>query len=710
MPTITLRSVKGAELTYNELDTNFKRIVVAKTANYTTALSDNRNIISCNGTFTVTLLAASTAGTAHTGDYRVTIKNIGTGTVTVAPSGTDTIDGANSSISLAQNDCVTVVLNSAGNGYDIVNRTDKKVQLQETAVDLNGNFLTLDADGDTGIDASTDDNILFKIGNVNRHVFGGPHVGFGVTALDGWGGGTALQVGTNMALWDDAGGSADYINNAYYNLGWKYASNGYASKVQLANNGAINFSVAPSGIAGNAISWTTALTINNDGSAVFGKNVTLNGGLLVRSPDTHLNLYDTDAADPNDRIIIQKQDQFLEWLFTDASASTTTRLFRQKNDGTAVFEGFTSISNIDVFNLLPTDFGAGKPKFRINKSTKAADWILGLIDTTTSNVGNLIFEAGGFEFRNNGVWIGNPSGLNKGPGSLNAEKLFVSGEELKVIGTYTAMGASALPAPTNGSTAFGVFALGNGSMSGTDNTAIGYYAGRFLQTSLRNTAVGAYALYSETGGVGYNVAIGYNACYTQDGSTENVAIGAYSSLTLTTGFANTTVGFRSGSYITTGSFNTFIGRHAGYAGTVNVTGNTNVCIGNFSSLSSGSVSNEVNIYNGSVTARFQGAASGWSFVSDARDKEDVRDLNLGLDFLLRLSPRRFRWNIRDSEVDRGREAVGFIAQEVLAICEEMEADCANLIDTNDPERYQMTITNLIPIIVKSIQEIVRKLQ
>lgn len=56
------------------------------TGTYTMLTSDE--YIRASGTFTVTLLAATATGRV------ITIKNIGTGTITVAPAGTDTIDGA----------------------------------------------------------------------------------------------------------------------------------------------------------------------------------------------------------------------------------------------------------------------------------------------------------------------------------------------------------------------------------------------------------------------------------------------------------------------------------------------------------------------------------------------------------------------------------------------------------------------------------------
>jgi hypothetical protein len=123
------------------------------------------------------------------------------------------------------------------------------------------------------------------------------------------------------------------------------------------------------------------------------------------------------------------------------------------------------------------------------------------------------------------------------------------------------------------------------------------------------------------------------------------------------------------------------------------------------SLSSATVSNEVNISNSSVIARFQGAASSWSFVSDARDKKDIKDLELGVEFINKLKPRKFKWDLRDSDVDKDKEASGFVAQEIQEILEETGVDYTGIVDTNNPDQYTVAQANIIPILVKAIQEL-----
>jgi len=333
---------------------------------------------------------------------------------------------------------------------DLVANAQRKLQ----TVDLNGNQLIFDVDGNTYAQAAANDSITWTIGGTARHVFDGQHVGFGVTALDAWVSGTALQIGPNLAFWDDGTGYAEFINNAYYNLGWRYASNRYASKIQLDNNGAIKFDVAPSGIAGNAISWMTALTINNDGNISIGNSTFYNWGSLGTAIEfgalgtlwndgsatttVGQNYYYNGAyyyqANNYAQMISFDSAGAINFLVapsgTGGTGITWTKVLTIDNNGVSTFGGFNSTAARDVISLTPTDYGANNPKFFIYKGNTASRWAIGLFNGTTNNTGVLEFAAGGFNFTNNGVWIGNPSGGNKGAGSLNAQALYYNGMDM----------------------------------------------------------------------------------------------------------------------------------------------------------------------------------------------------------------------------------------------------------------------------------------
>ena len=265
----------------------------------------------------------------------------------------------------------------------------------------------------------------------------------------------------------------------------------------------------------------------------------------------------------------------------------------------------------------------------------------------------------------------------------------------------TAIGAGTLQANTNGegNTAVGVDAL-NDNTGGTTNTAIGRWSLPINVSGDNNTAVGAQALFSNTAGDD-NTAIGLNVLY-KTTSNDNTGLGAYALQENITGTSNVAVGRAALFAKVTGNENTAIGTNALNP---NISGSNNVGIGYNVSSSTSTISNEVNISNNSVIARFQGAASAWTFVSDVRDKTNIQDLTLGLDFITALKPRKFNWDMRNSEVDKGKPAAGFIAQEVLETVKTFNAPYTNLIDTNDPNQYTFAQANMIPILVKAVQEL-----
>jgi hypothetical protein len=236
-------------------------------------------------------------------------------------------------------------------------------------------------------------------------------------------------------------------------------------------------------------------------------------------------------------------------------------------------------------------------------------------------------------------------------------------------------------------TALGVDA-GDSVTSGTYNTTIGTEAGTAITSGGVNTAVGAFSVKSITSanyvtGVGYNAilnptgssntALGAYAMQGASGSTasENVAVGSYALEVVSTGSACTVMGYQAGDSITTGSWNTLIGHSSGNAVTTGIgnttlgyntlrgvsTGNTNVAVGDSAYLTGNysnstclgydtavTGSNQVQLGNSGTTTYAYGAVQDRS---DARDKADIQDTDLGLSFIMALQPRKFRWDMRE---------------------------------------------------------------
>ena len=195
------------------------------------------------------------------------------------------------------------------------------------------------------------------------------------------------------------------------------------------------------------------------------------------------------------------------------------------------------------------------------------------------------------------------------------------------------------------------------------NTGIGLGALQAVTTGDDNTAIGYQALYSNTTG-GYNTASGYQALF------------------YTTGNYNTANGYEAGHQNTTGTNNTFIGY--GAAG------------------SSATASNEITLGNSAITSLRANASI--TSLSDRRDKTDITTISEGLDFLKQLKPVSFTWNTRD-KAKVGIKSAGFIAQDLLALQQKSTIGAnLDLVSQENPDKLEARYSNLLPVIVKAIQE------
>jgi hypothetical protein len=183
--------------------------------------------------------------------------------------------------------------------------------------------------------------------------------------------------------------------------------------------------------------------------------------------------------------------------------------------------------------------------------------------------------------------------------------------------------------------AIGINAL-TSNTTGSGNTANGENALTSNINGSFNTAIGSLSLESNTSGLS-NVAIGRSALRVSNGSS-NTAVGVTSLRENTTGLENTAIGYQSGYSNITGNQNTAIGNDALYANTAfsNCSG-----LGNNSAVTG---SNQVQLGNSSTTTYTYGAVQDRS---DIRDKADVRDTELGLEFVNALRPVDFKWDIRE---------------------------------------------------------------
>jgi hypothetical protein len=282
----------------------------------------------------------------------------------------------------------------------------------------------------------------------------------------------------------------------------------------------------------------------------------------------------------------------------------------------------------------------------------------------------------------------------------------------------TASGYQSATANTEGSynTAYGYSSL-HGNTTANQNTAIGYgalytqsYSNGSTPYDANNTAVGYEALYlnqpTDINAGTWNSAFGHQALRGNTTGRLNVALGAQCLYANTTGYQNTAVGYSALRFQTSGHDNVAVGRSTGETITVG-SYDTFVGVGadaaansltNATAIGSGAVvnaSNHVRIGNTQVTQI--GGQVAWSNLSDARAKTAIRDLDLGLDFVMQLRPVAFSLKTGD-----GRTDMGFVAQDV----EVLLGDGYSVLGIGgDPDgMLSLRYTDLIAPLVKAIQE------
>ncbi len=111
------------------------------------------------------------------------------------------------------------------------------------------------------------------------------------------------------------------------------------------------------------------------------------------------------------------------------------------------------------------------------------------------------------------------------------------------------------------------------------------------------------------------------------------------------------------------------------------------------------VSSAVRESTGDATPETATLVSGPTEPSDARLKEQVRDLSYGLPELLSLRPVSYRLKSYPSQ-----PKIGLIAQEVKPVIPEVVYLSPENPEEVEPRYYSINYAELVPLLVKSIQE------
>lgn len=217
---------------------------------------------------------------------------------------------------------------------------------------------------------------------------------------------------------------------------------------------------------------------------------------------------------------------------------------------------------------------------------------------------------------------------------------------------------------------------------------------------------------------GYNIFLGENAgnqslsSTTASEASRNCGFGQLALTALTTGYNNVGLGSGALSTNTIGANNTAIGYNAlklRVDGSDNINYSNCVGLGNDARVSA---SNQVQLGNSTTTTYAYGAVQNRS---DARDKTDIRDTLLGLEFICALRPVDFKWDYREDyegtkngSKKRNRYHHGLIAQEVAQTIDEMALDFGGYQDhslNGGDDVKSIGYSELIAPLIKAIQEL-----
>ena len=107
------------------------------------------------------------------------------------------------------------------------------------------------------------------------------------------------------------------------------------------------------------------------------------------------------------------------------------------------------------------------------------------------------------------------------------------------------------------------------------------------------------------------------------------------------------------------------------------------------------ISGVFDIINVTQGVRLSPNATSWAALSDERKKKNIKQLEYGLAQVQAMKPIRYDYKTEDSEESK---RLGFVAQELLTVVKE------SVYGSEDTE-YSVSPTDLIPVLVKAIQEL-----
>lgn len=505
------------------------------------------------------------------------------------------------------------------------------------------------------------------------------NLGLGVTP-SAWSIGKGFDINGGMGLLSVSNASF-VLNNAYYNGGWIYKASSFAQNFLLNNDGSFQFNIAPSGTAGNAISFTQAMTLASTGNLLVGTTTDAGYKLDVNGTgrfSSNLNVFNGNAIVRNDTGSTYRG---IVLGATTGDSSEYAYIKYQPNAGDlkiwgspASFGGKTTFYNNDIQWL--------------NVSSSNALTFTGAATFSSSVTANGLYANAGNSARfyrgaNDYYW-----GVN------NDSNNYLN------FGTFAANGTAYGTNPKmilldNGSIGIGTSSPGAKlSIAGTQGSTISSNVALLIGNS------GAAA------SVGNLIQLGLH--YNPDGATPASVIGAV--LTSTAGFTKSDIFFATRDVTTdtaatekmriTSGGDVLIGNSTISAAQSAIFLQKSGIITTVRSYSSGTI-NLVEFYKigadiGTIT--YNGTNTLYNSTSDYRLKEDLKDFS-ALGIVSKLKTYNFKWKNTDVR-DYGMMAHEL--QEILPNYVSGEKDAIR--EDGSIKSQNVDYSKIVPILVKAIQE------
>lgn len=266
-------------------------------------------------------------------------------------------------------------------------------------------------------------------------------------------------------------------------------------------------------------------------------------------------------------------------------------------------------------------------------------------------------------------------------------------------GSNIAIGTEALKSNTTGG--YNI-AIGNGSlfynMYGQYNVTVG--PGSFASTnSSQNTGLGYGAGSANTSG-NNNVALGYNALSSVTNGYGNTAVGSGANVNTGSTSNSTAVGYGA---IATGNNSTVIGAGATTPTVYGIPLSNSVILGNSAVnfvFTYGTITSAKNMVATAFDCTVNNYAGCFRIPSDFRLKKDIKEDNLGLDFIMKLKPVTFKY-----KKGAGNTLNGLIAQEVEQALKELNINFSGLVRPSPVnEYYSLDYSNFVVPLINAVQD------